>query len=484
MNEQYEYKGWFQRVKQEESDYLEELDVLLRALDRTFNPENLPIPAGDYTSRDFYQEMTIVRDGILRVLNILEHLIPDSQKNMYWFQKYAEQTYLSDKKRDLIRMKLYKQDSEEKALLLLYDSFINLKGIINDLLKTGNLSFAGFKNFGDLVSKSISENRYFNPFLHDIHPEFDKINVPEIVSIVKGIQDRDTKRIVSGILLYLFRILRFIKHIEPSTHTISSLNCDLLILFLIRSEIRSFIEALKGYRRISDKRIKEFKDMLVFQFSVESKRAFDQELRDISNITSVNKLRGKVENSFGIIQHLVEESIVQTSRLFSPEIKGEDIFPSYTTRFEQSMKLREDVFTLFRFFHIFELAAEEKPALLKSIYRSLKAYMQYFESFTFRLLRHDDYEEFNKFFNEFLSTTEEMLSGDTLKRILVAVHSFKIFLETTVRFISQRVELHGKPLDEEKADSVIHQFFSEDKDVIEFLKAKGLMGKNSGAKGA
>ncbi len=475
MNEEQEYKGWFKRVKEEESQYLEELDVLLRALDRVFNPENLPIPQTDYTSRDFYYEMTIVRDGILRVLNILEHLIPDSQKNMYWFQKYAEQTYLSDKKRDYLRMKLYRQDSEEKALLLLYDSFINLKGIITDLLKTSKLSYSGYKNFGDLLSKAISENRFFNPFLQEIHPEFDRITIPEIVSIVREIKDRELKRIISGILLYLFRILRFINHIEPSSHTLYSINCDLLILFLIRSEVRTFVDALKGYKGISDKRVKEFKDMLVFQFSVESKRAFEQELRDISAVTSVNKLRGKVENSYGIVQHLIEESIVQTARLFNPDIKGEDLFPSYTTRLEQSMKLREDVYTLYMFFHIFELSANERPDIIKSVYHSLRAYMQYFESFTFRLLRHDDYEEFNRFFNDFLSTDEEMLSGNPLKKILTAIHGFKIFLETTVRFISQRVELYGRELDQNKVRAVLNQFFSEDSDVMDFLRKKGIL---------
>ncbi len=476
MHEESEKKGWFKRVKQEEAKAFEELDVLLRALDRVFNPENLPLSTTDYTTKDFYPEMVIIRDGLLRVLNILEQLIPDSQKNMYWFQKYAEQTYLSDKKRDYLRTKLYKQDSPEKSLLLLYDSFINLKGIINDLLKTKKISYSGFKNFGDVVSKSIRENRYFNPFEKEIHPEFDRIKIPEIVSIVKSIQESDKKRTVSGILIYLFRILRFIDYIEPSSHTPTSLNCSLLILLLIRSEIRSFIETLKTLNStLNDKQMKEFIEMLVFQFSVESKRAFEQELRDITAITSVNRIRGKIENSCGIVQHLVEESIVQVARLFTPDIKGEDIFPSYTTRLEQSLKLREDVYTLYKFFDIFEQVAAEKKELLKPIFHALRAYMLYFESFTFRLLRHDDYEEFNKFFSEFLSLNEDVLTGGALEKLLQNIHSFKIFLETTVRFISQRTELHGKDIDIKKVNSILVQFLSEDKQMMDYLTTRGII---------
>ena len=163
------------------------------------------------------------------------------------------------------------------------------------------------------------------------------------------------------------------------------------------------------------------------------------------------------------------------ARLFKPEIRGEDIFPSYTTRLEQSLKLREDVYTLFKFFEIFELAANEKKEILKPLFNALKAYMLYFESFTFRLLRHDDYEEFNRFFSEFLSLNEEVLSGASLEKLLQDIHSFKIFLETTVRFISQRTELHGRDLDINKVNSVLQQFLSEDENIMDYLTQKDIL---------
>lgn len=56
---------------------------------------------------------------------------------------------------------------------------------------------------------------------------------------------------------------------------------------------------------------------------------------------------------------------------------------------------------------------EETPHDRVKVFESLKSYMLYFESFTFRLLRYDDYEEFILFFNELNSITTEMRRHET-----------------------------------------------------------------------
>ena len=50
----------------------------------------------DLTNRNFYDELTAVRDVIFRVLGILEVIIPESKKNAYWFQKFTESKLLTD----------------------------------------------------------------------------------------------------------------------------------------------------------------------------------------------------------------------------------------------------------------------------------------------------------------------------------------------------------------------------------------------------
>jgi hypothetical protein len=152
MAEKNRMQDWVSQAKKDNPALFSELDVLLRALDRYFNPENLPSSTEDLTTRNFYGELVVARDTILRVLGILETAIPENRKNAYWLRKFAETSYLSERKVDASREYLYRQDTPEKGLYLLYDSFLNMKGLITDISRAGHISFMGFTNVGNLMS--------------------------------------------------------------------------------------------------------------------------------------------------------------------------------------------------------------------------------------------------------------------------------------------------------------------------------------------
>ena len=214
--------------------------MLLRALDRFFHVENLPFSGDDLPDRNFFDELNAVRDVIFRVLTILEVVIPESRKNAYWFQKFSESKFLSDHSRDFFKGKLYAQDTPEKGLYLLYDLFISLKGIITDLLKTGEISYLGYMNIGQLISEPIRENIFLDPFRKDINPDFDSIDNPYITEVVKTIKERDVRKQISFLYIYLFRFLRFLRHIDVTSRHSIALNSSLLILIMLRSEIGMF----------------------------------------------------------------------------------------------------------------------------------------------------------------------------------------------------------------------------------------------------
>jgi hypothetical protein len=189
-----------------------------------------------------------------------------------------------------------------------------------------------------------------------------------------------------------------------------------------------------------------------YQFSMETKRVYLQELKEIMRGKAPQQFRGKIENSFGILKNLIEQSIVQLAQFYKPDIQGKDIFISFTTKYFQSMKLREDVFILHRFLTLLE----EKAGLQEEgsdIFASMIKYMRYFENSTFKLLRSDDYNGFASFFNFIFSMKEFELN-----KILEKIHNFKIFLETTLRHIANRDELKDKPIDTDKAEELLKQY--------------------------
>ena len=119
--------------------------------------------------------------------------------------------------------------------------------------------------------------------------------------------------------------------------------------------------------------------------------------------------------------------------------------------------MREDICALHKFITLLEKKSGTPQDRVK-VFESLKSYMLYFESFTFRLLRYDDYEEFILFFNELNSVTTEMILGPGFHAFMEKVMHLKIFLETTLRQIGNRSELGGTDVDMDRVKDLINQY--------------------------
>jgi uncharacterized protein YabN with tetrapyrrole methylase and pyrophosphatase domain len=124
---------------------------------------------------------------------------------------------------------------------------------------------------------------------------------------------------------------------------------------------------------------------------------------------------------------------------------------------EQSRRLREDISALHKFINLLEKKAGSPQDRLK-VFESIKNYMLYFEGFTFRLLRYDDYEEFVLFFNELNSVKKETLLDSGFNKIMEKIMHFRIFLETTLRHIENRAELAGTDVDTDRIKNLINQY--------------------------
>lgn len=455
MAEQTLNDNWISAAKKNNKDLFSELDVLLRALDRFFNIEYLPVSKEDVAGRNFFDEMSAVKDTILRVIGLLEMLIPETQKNVYWFQKFAQSKFLTDRKKDVLREELYRQDVPEKSLFLLYDSFVNLKGIIMDILKAEHIPYLTLSNIGQIMGRELRENVHFNPFRHDLSPQFDVIENREISRAVKGIESPDVKKGISVMLLHLFKFLRYLRYADASTR-FGSLNSSLLIILLLRSEFDLFIGYLDSLnRRITDKELRTLVKAISYQFTMESKRVFLQELREVFRNRSPHNLKGRIENSHGILKNLSEQSIIQLVQFLAPDVRESDIFETYVTRREQSLRLREDIVILHRFMVLMEEGSIERK---KHVFDAMRSYMLYFQSFTFKLLRYDDYEEFVSFFNRVLAFNRNEIREKGLDKLHDRIRQFRIFVETCLRQISNRTELTGVPVDMERIESNLSQY--------------------------
>jgi len=307
-----------------------------------------------------------------------------------------------------------------------------------------------------MVGRELRENLHFNPFRKDLDPEFDIIDNREVSRVVKAILTQEMRKCISVILLHLFRFLRYLKYADTSTR-FGSHYPSLLVILLLRSESAMFVTYLDTVSRNGkDETIKMMIKAISYQFSMEAKRVFLQELREIFKSRAPQYLKGKIENSHGILKNLAEQSVVQLVSFFNPAIKGNDIFDTFLTKREQSIRLREDILILDRF-----LALMEKEGTLEKRlqgFDALRNFMLYFQSFTFKLLRYDDYEEFVSFFQKVFAVNGDELKGRGFEKLKDKVRQFRIFIGTCLRQISDRAELANATVDMKRVEESISQY--------------------------
>lgn len=450
--------GWLIMADETKKELFYELNTLLKGLDKYFYSENLQYSHDtEPININYYNHLYIVRDVIFRVIWILELIMPQDKRNLYWFQKFAESRLLDDNKRDHYREALLSQDTPEESFYLLYDSFVHLKGLVSDLLKSGYISYISFLNFGRFITKEIRNNIYFNPFKKRFNPTVDRITNPTITRVIKGIDDKKLQKEMSVNFLYLFRFLRYLKYVGSSSRHAKTLSISILILILIRSEINS----LRNYMdtlNLEDDSLHFVIRSISYQLSIESKRVYMQELRDIFEKADQESLKGRIENSYGILKNLFEQCITQLAQYFQPGIKGEEIFESFATRLRQSLKLREDIAVL-HFIITKLLDSPPDPDGRLKLFTSLNNFMEYFKSFTFELLRYEDYENFVKLFEEIaLFNGSAILEEKKAEHFFRKLEHFRIFLETTMHHINNRAELSDKTMDEDKVRLIANQY--------------------------
>jgi hypothetical protein len=205
---------------------------------------------------------------------------------------------------------------------------------------------------------------------------------------------------------------------------------------------------------IKDNDISMLLQALSYQFKMESRRIFMQELRDILDKKLPHQMQGRIENSHGILNNLIEQSVIQIAQFWKPEIKGEEAFEDFVNKTELSMKLREDMYVLNQLLNYVEESKKTDKAA--SSINSLLGYMEYFESFTFKLLRHDDYEEFSALFIDI----KKAYNASDIKTFMDKCHQLSILLSAAIGHIENRSELKDKPLDVEKAQNTVNQYVS------------------------
>jgi hypothetical protein len=422
-----------------------ELEMWLRSFERFFRVRNQPLSekeAKQLALRNWSEELRLVDNVILRVAQLCTAILTEEQVNQTRFDQYVEGYLKKDDLIDPYIEKLMRQAAPEAGLTLLREAFEDAHLLLTDLVKLSRMRYATFAAVGRVLYREIRRSHLIALLIDKkFKPIHDRITNPTIAAIVRRIDDVIERKQAARVFLELFRLLHYLTYTDPSVLEESSLKNTILIFSLITSETRLLLNYIE--RRVlktmpPERLLYQVYDSLVYCLPLELKKVINTELLDISVSRQADNIRARVENSHGILRDCFQQSIVQVAQAFEPSISGEDIFPDFTAKLDQSVRLRDGLASLIRAVRDFSEQKNESAA------QNMRDEISLFYDESMKYLMYRDWTGFEIFFIE-------MLKCGSQTALLQIAHRFETFLTTLFREVMKRGILQQAPAGENAA---------------------------------
>jgi hypothetical protein len=425
------------------TDQLFELEMWLQSFERFFQVKNQPPSERDSkqpTHRNWTEELRLVDGAILRVTQLCTSILTEEQLNQTRFDKYIEGYLKKGESVDPYVEKLLRQSSPEAGLNLLRESFDDIHLLLVDLVRLSRIPYATFMAVGRVIYREIRRSHLLALLIDKkFKPIHDQVRNGVIRGVIRKIESAQERRHAAKVFLEFFRLLHYLRYTDPSGVEEADLRDTLLLFSLIASETRlllSYVENQVLDGREPQGPLLGLYDSFVYCIPLELKKVVNTELSDLSAAREAESVRTRVENSHGILKDCFQQSVVQLAQAFDPEVRGEEIFPDFMAKLDQSVELRDGLANLITALRDLQELRDEASAT------RMKEATSSFYDHHIKYLMYRDWSGFELFFIEILKCT-------SLPGLLQISHRFDTFLSTLFREVMKRSILqHAPPLSE------------------------------------
>jgi hypothetical protein len=211
----------------------------------------------------------------------------------------------------------------------------------------------------------------------------------------------------------------------------------LLIFSAVSEQIRDLIDYINNrLERFPDKEVEMFHslDAAAYTASIELKKIHAQELVALAQIRPAQSIYARMETAYSLLNDGFQQILVGFAKSVDAEVNAFDLFPGFKAKFEQSLVLRGDLYSLARL----ASAAEEDPS--KSNIERLHEELREFMKEKLRYLFYKDTETVERFVEEILVTKQS-------KDLVPILHRFGAYLETLFAQVNLRAVLENEPFE-------------------------------------
>ncbi|HEX8147070.1 MAG TPA: hypothetical protein VF591_07830 [Pyrinomonadaceae bacterium] len=410
----------------------QELAVWLRALRSFFNAANHPLTDAERAGigeRSFKCETGVVRDALVRCLHLLSNLARGEEAPGQDAAQASAAGALG-----LVGAK--------ESLGDLGEVFKDVCRLSDALLESSSVGFGAWSSLGSVLERELRRSEAAGLILAAGHAAGAAELQERLVGLAHGLTPEDLGEDLLEIFQAFSRLLALLRFVEDSLKGDTQLKRLLPVFTLVHEETRALLDFIEGRAlRVEgvERGASEILDGTAYAVRMELRKAFEHELTGLCSVRQPPQLFAKVENATGLLRDCYQQSVVALAQSFEPGLDGGTLFRSFTTKLEQSLELRRELWGLVMLVARASADGQEPPAT-----RVLEALNAFGEGGQ-RYLMYKDWEALERF-------GEEIDSARDAGELSRTLHRFEAYLETLFGQVNMRAVLADRPFDPKSPD--------------------------------
>lgn len=405
----------------------------LRALRSFFNAANHPLTDVERASlgeRSFKCETGIVRDALVRCLQLLSTLAHgEAPKGL---ADESEARPVQDAPAATLGLVNAKESLNDLA-----EVFKDVARLSESLLESSSVGFGAWSSLGSVLERELRRSEAAGLILAAGHASGALELQARLVALAQRLRPEEFGEDLLEIFQAFSRLLTLLRFVELSLKGDAQLKRLLPVFTLIHEGTRSLLDFIEERAlRVEGvgRGAREILDGTAYAVRMEIRKAFEHELTGLCSVRQPPQLFAKVENATGLLRDCYQQSVVALAQSFEPGLDGATLFRSFTTKLEQSLELRRDLWWLVLLVARASADAQEPPAT--RVLESLSAFGEGSQ----RFLMYKDWEALERF-------TEEIDSARDAGDLSRTLHRFEAYLETLFGQVNMRAVLADQPFD-------------------------------------
>lgn len=417
------------------SGHLRELGLWLLALHSFLNLHNHPLDEtgrAELLNHDFSPELRVAQQTLRRCLRLLLTLQPAASSAAH----ESHSAFIADAGGPDLP-ELAEPEAQGDRLVALVEMLGDAQGLCEALLGAPRISLHGWGSFGRTCMRELAQLGAARRLMLDARAQTVLEQQPELFTLTERLTPdslgADMQAIFARIALMLDE-LRFVGELLRSD---APLKQTLPLFTLVYEEARTLIELIERralHATDLDAAARAELDSASYAIGMELCKVFAHELVGVAALRDPTLIYARIENAHGLLRDCLQQLIVALVQAFDPAFDGTRLFQTFSTRLEQSLVLRRDLWSLLEHVRRAEQEAEQQPLA------PVLKHLEQFQKGSMLHLMFKDWEAFERFVLELKEAKDPNELRDGL-------HRFNTFLEALFSQINMRAVLAAHPFD-------------------------------------